>query len=69
MIKGQERVCVGCERECVWGENWTKECVWDESRARERECVCGVRMGQERKRVGREFWVKRERECVCVGWN
>lgn len=36
---------MGCERECVWGENWIKECVWDESRVRERECVCGVRMG------------------------
>lgn len=47
LIKGQERVCLGCVRECVWGENWTKECVWDESKARERECVCGVRMGQD----------------------
>lgn len=57
-------MCVGCERTCVWGENWTKECVWDESRARERECVCGVRMWQDRESLRGESGA---RESVCVG--
>lgn len=40
----------------MWGESGARESVWGESRAKERERVCVVRVGQER-----------ERECVFVG--
>lgn len=38
----------------MWGESGARESVWGESRAKERERVCVVRVGQERERV-----------CVC----